>query len=108
MIKQTLLLAALPVVLGARATCVNDPPELGDIGPASELVCGELERRFPGAALAVEGRSIQSPTEVSVITSVDGTPVVMNYELVGYSWRMDDSDNRTAHGPSAGPGLSMQ
>ncbi len=93
MIKQTLILGLLPISVAASATCVNDPPEIGDIGPASELVCSELSQRFLDAALAVEGRSIHSSTDVSVIASVDGKPVSMRDELSGYSWRLADSDN---------------
>ena len=80
-IKQMLILLMLPVAVSAQAACVNDAPEIGDTGPSSEVVCDQLEGRFAGAVLAVEGRSIHSPTEVSVHTSVDGTPVRMRYEL---------------------------
>lgn len=96
MIKQTLCVALLPLSMGVSATCTNDPPEIGDVGPASEVVCNELERRFPRAALAVEGRSFLSPTQVTVLTSVDGVPLLMRYELSGGSWGPDDSSFRTS------------
>lgn len=48
MIKQTLILAMLPVAVSAGAACMTDPPEMGDIGPGSEVVCDGLEREFPG------------------------------------------------------------
>lgn len=86
MIRQTLILAILPVAFGTNAACVTDPPELGDIGPSSELVCARLERQFPGATLAIDGRSIQSPTDVSVVASVDGKPIVLRYALSGFTW----------------------
>ena len=109
MIKQTLIVSMLPFALAAQATCVSDPPEIGDTGPASELVCSELERRFPNAALAVAGRSIHSPTEVSVMTEVDGLPVLMHYELSGYSWRLDDdADISTADALTPQADLSMR
>ncbi len=92
--KGKLILAILPVALGASATCVTDSPEMGDIGPSSELICNLLERQFPESALAVRGRSIHSPTEVSVVTSVDGRPVSLRYELSGYTWRLDESRAR--------------
>lgn len=111
MIKQTLALgmfAMFAAALAANATCVSDPPEIGDTGPASELVCSELERRFPGSAIAVEGRSVHSPTEVSMIVSVDGAPVRIDYELSGYSWRLDDDSIRTADTLTPQADLSMR
>jgi len=108
MIKQTLALNMFSVAFAANATCVTDPPEVGDNGPASELVCSELERRFPGAAIAVESRSIHSPTEVSVTASVDGAPVRIEYELSGYSWRVDDDSILTADTVTPQADLSMQ
>jgi hypothetical protein len=91
MIKQLLCMALLPVSFASSAACVNDTPEIGDIGPASELVCKELDRRFPNAALAVETRSLQSPIQVTVLVSVDGAPLQMHYDLNGYSWKLDES-----------------
>jgi hypothetical protein len=96
MIKQTLILAILPVAVGAHATCLTDPPEMGDIGPSSELVCNGLQHRFPGAALVVEGRSIRSPTEVAVVASVDGKRVSLHYELAGYAWQLAETGSRIA------------
>jgi hypothetical protein len=107
MIKQTFIFGLLPIAVGASAACLNDPPEIGDIGPASELVCNELEHRFPGATLAVEGRSIYSATEVAVVASVDGKPIAMRYELSGYTWRLDETGVRIAEVPTARAGLPM-
>lgn len=84
--NRMLILALLPVAVGASASCVTDPPEIGDIGPDSEIVCRELARRFPGAGLEVVGRSIHSPTDVSVMASVDGRPVMLDYRLAGLAW----------------------
>jgi hypothetical protein len=69
----------------------GNPPEIGDIGPNSELLCKQLAERFPNADLAVEGRSIRSPTEVSVGARVDGKPVSLRYLLLGYQWRPEKS-----------------
>jgi len=91
MIKPTLILAILPVAFAAHAACLQDPPEVGDIGPSSQLVCNDLARLFPGAALAVEERTVYSPTAVSVDVSVDGKPVDLRYDLSGYRWRLDQS-----------------
>lgn len=106
MIKQMLCMALLPVSIGASAICVNDPPEIGDIGPGSELVCKELALRFPEAALAVEGRSIHSPTTVAVVASVDGRPISLRYKLSGYSWQLDEAVARVTDVPVAQVGPS--
>ncbi|MCF7992398.1 MAG: hypothetical protein K9M02_18315 [Thiohalocapsa sp.] len=87
--------AVLPFPPAALAACATDPPEFGDIGPSSELVCADLQQRFDGVHLAVEDRSIHSPTSVSVQTSVDGDPVLMRYELVGHRWRLDAGGDAT-------------
>ena len=99
MIRATLVLAILPVAFGTHAACVPDPPEIGDIGPSAELVCTQLERQFPGATLAVDGRSIHSPTDVSVAASVNGKPIKLHYELLGFSWRPHKAGDRIAHAP---------
>ena len=90
MFKQALILAMLPFAVSANASCVTVPLEMGDIGPGSELVCNELEHRFPGAVLAIQGRSIHSPTEVSVAATVDGRPMGLRYRLTGADWRLVD------------------
>jgi hypothetical protein len=104
--NKMLMLAILPFTFNANATCVTGPPEIGDIGPSFERVCDELERRFPGAALAVEDLDIHSPMEVSVIASVDSRSIPMRYTLEGFSWILDDTGVRTAGlavPPPAGP-----
>jgi len=98
--KPIIILALLPLALGAEASCVPDPPEMGDIGPGSGLVCQQLMQRHPGTALAVVGRSIRSPSDVSIQVSVDGRPVVLAYRLTGFTWRADDSSSDVAE---AGP-----
>jgi hypothetical protein len=102
-----LILALLPVALSATANCVTDPPEIGDIGPGSVLVCKELAHSFPSAALAVEGRSIHSPTEVTVMASVDGRPIPLSYTLAGFTWSFNDGGTRTADAtaPRSGPSI---
>jgi len=101
MIKQASALALLSLAFGAHAACVPDPPELGDIGPSSELVCDRLEHQFPGAPTAVTGRSIHSPTQVSVFASVNGRRVSLDYELFGYRWELDEATARVADLPGS-------
>lgn len=59
------------------AMCTPDPPEIGDIGPVSELVYRDLEQRFPESITAVENRTIRSPERVEVLVSVDGKSMVL-------------------------------
>ena len=98
--NKILTLTLLPITVTASANCVPDAPEIGDIGPSSELVCKALESRYPGAAIAVEDRAMHSPTEVSVMASVDGQPISLNYALSGCTWRLDQSAARVANVPS--------
>jgi hypothetical protein len=99
MIRHVLILAILPVAFGAQAACVLDAAEMGDIGPDSAIVCGELERLYPGATLAVENRTIHSPTEVSVVAAVDGAPISLRYHLSGYRWRLDAAGTPISYVP---------
>jgi len=105
--KTTIILALLPVALGANASCVTDPPEIGDIGPGSGLVCQELMQHYPDAALAVDGRSIHSPTEVTVTASVDGRPIRLAYRLTGFTWSIDDTGNGVVEGGPQPARLSL-
>ncbi|MCG6897845.1 MAG: hypothetical protein LJE60_12170 [Thiocapsa sp.] len=91
------LAAGLATASAAQAACRADPPEIGDIGPDSELVCRGLEQRFPNAELAVEGRSIHTPTEVTVRVSVDGEERPLRFSLAGFTWHL-----RQAEGDAAG------
>lgn len=106
--NRLLSIAMLPVALGANATCLTDPPEIGDIGPSSGLVCQELAQRYPGAALAVVGHSIHSPTEVGVRASVDGRTVPLRYTLAGFEWVADEAGSRSARTASAPSNLPME
>jgi hypothetical protein len=107
MIKPYLILAILPASLAANAVCMTDQPEIGDIGPSSELVCEALALRFPDAAMAVEDRSIRSPTAVSVDASVDGKPISLPYVLSGYTWRLDEPGARIVDVPVTQAGLPL-
>lgn len=106
--RRLLILSLLPVVFGAEAACVTDAPEIGDIGPGSELLCDQLQNRFPGATLAVKGRDIHSPSVVSVLVSVDGTPMRLRYDLAGYVWHLNGTDNGMADNADAEQDLSMR
>lgn len=103
-----LVLSLLPIAASVQATCVTDTPEIGDIGPGSELVCRQLEGRFASADLAVLDRSIRSPTDVTLVVSVDGTPVKMHYGLIGYTWQLNGTEPSIADWPLSQEGLSMR
>jgi hypothetical protein len=83
------------------AMCTPDPPEIGDIGPVSELVCRDLEQRFPESITAVENRTIRSPERVEVLVSVDGKSMVLGYELAGFVWKPAPSQEGSEEGIAA-------
>ena len=87
MIKTAIALPALLLCASAHATCVTDSPELGDIGPASELICAHLERRSPDADIAIVERKIQSGEIVHVTVEVDGKRESRMYRLQGADWQ---------------------
>jgi hypothetical protein len=99
MIERALTLMILSTAIGANASCVMDPPELGDIGPGSAQVCSDLESRFPDAELVVTGREVLSTTEVAVTASVNRGPVSLRYRLDGYSWRLEHDGTQAGHLP---------
>ena len=69
---------------------------MGDIGPASKRVCRALEPRFPETKTAVENRAILSPDSVAVQVSIDGEPMVLTYELTGFSWNLATTEGGLA------------
>jgi hypothetical protein len=103
-----LVLSLLPIAASVQATCITDSPEIGDVGPGSELVCRQLAGRFATAGLAVLDRTIRSPTDVTVVVSVDGAPVQMHYELIGYTWQLNGTEHSIADGLGPQAGLSMR
>jgi hypothetical protein len=107
-IQRMLILSLLLAAGGAQAACLTDAPEIGDIGPGSDLVCDQLRDQFPGAALAVENRVIHSPTGVSVLASVNGAPIELRYDLTGYVWQLTKTDTGMADHAAPEQGLSMR
>lgn len=85
--NRLFLFALAPLAVGAEACCVPDAPEIGDIGPASTVVCRDLDRLYPGAAAAVTGRTIKSGSEVAVMVTVDGERLSLPYRLNGFDWQ---------------------
>lgn len=108
MVKHTLVLGTLLFAFDANASCIIDAPEVGDIGPSSELVCRELENRFPASILVVESRNIHSPEKVSVQASVNGEPVTLRYELVGFAWGPTEGGPGNAGDDLVPNGLSLR
>jgi hypothetical protein len=89
--SKRLILLFLPVAMEAHGTCLTSPGEMGDIGPAAQLVSKELSRQFPEAALTVGDRLIHSPTAVSVAATVDGKPILIHDGLAAASWTPNPS-----------------
>jgi hypothetical protein len=71
-------------------------------------VCRQLEDRFTSADLAVLDRTIRSPTDVTVLASVNGMPVQIHYELIGYTWRPNSTEQGIADEPRPQADLSMR
>lgn len=103
-----LLSALLLATFGAHANCSTDAPEIGDIGPDSIVVCNQLQERFPAAALAVGNRLIHSPTQVSVLASIDGRPIRLRYDLARFVWQLNDAESSLIDAAEARRGLSMR
>ena len=99
MIERALTLVILSTAVRANASCVMDPPELGDVGPGSARVCSDLESRFPDADLVVTGREVLSATQVAVTASVNRGPVSLRYRLDGYSWRLEHDGTQASPFP---------
>jgi hypothetical protein len=98
----------LPIATSVQAACISDSPEIGDIGPGSDLVCRQLEDRFTSADLVVLDRTIRSPTEVTVLASVNGAPVQLQYQLIGYTWQPTRNGLGIADAPRPQAGVSMR
>jgi hypothetical protein len=92
MTKLLVTAGLLLMTFEGLAMCTPDPAELGDIGPEGELVCTDLERRFPDSIMAVENRTIRSPCKVEILVSVDNKTMVLDYELAGFTWELDSRD----------------
>jgi hypothetical protein len=108
MIKHPLVLGALFLAFDASATCLVDAPEMGDIGPSSELVCGSLENRFPGTTLVVENRIPPSPEAVSVLVRIDGKRAILRYALSRSTWNLSGLSGGISDQGLGEDGLSMR
>ena len=97
MMKNLPLIACLWLISSlAMADCTPASPEIGEIGPSSELVCRELQRRFPASMTAVESRTILSPTQVAIKVSVNGQTTVLRYELAHFAWKLTTPEDALA------------
>jgi len=83
---RSILFTVLLSSSAAHAACLPDSPELGDIGPDSQLVCMMLESHSPNSKISVIDRKIQSHKRMSVIVDVDGRTESLNYTLIGADW----------------------
>ena len=90
MFRSLLLSIILTASSTAYAACYLDSPEIGDIGPGSELVCDMLETRSQNSSITILDRMPKSNKAVSILVDVDGEKQSLNYRLVGANWRLED------------------
>jgi hypothetical protein len=92
MLKTILLPLSLTFSSVSFAACLSDSPEMGDIGPDTQLVCTRLEAQYPQSDIAVVDRKIYSSSSVSLIVTVDGQTKSLEYELIGADWELTEPD----------------
>jgi len=97
MLKTILLPLTLSFSSVTYGSCLLDSPEIGDIGPGSQLVCQLLESRFPQLDIAILDRKIHSYDTVSVIVEVNDQHETMEYKLKGADWKLTKSDFLTSN-----------
>ena len=90
MFKYMLLPIILTMSSASYSACQLDSPEIGDIGPGSELVCDMLETRSQNSSITILDRMPKSNRAVSILVDVDGQKQSLNYRLVGANWRLAD------------------
>ena len=88
MLKVISISLALTFSSVSYGTCLPDSPEIGDIGPSSELVCDLLESQVPDTNVAIIDRKIHSSNSVSVMALLDGQSRTLEYKLKGADWEL--------------------
>ena len=88
-IQTALTLGLLSGNLSAATCYINDNEELGDIGPAAELVCRQLEKQFGSdISISIDSRKILSAN--AVVIEVSRRPYQIHYRLEGSNWKVSD------------------
>ena len=96
--RKTIFLAlTLATLSEAHAACLQDSIEIGDIGPSSELVCDQLEERFPHSDIAILDRAIHSRHSVSVSVAINGHLESLEYDLRGADWKLRETDSLASY-----------
>jgi len=90
MFKTILLPLSLTFSSISFAACISVPPEIGDIGPDSQLICTRLEAGFPQKNIVVIDRKIHSPNSISVSVTVEGQSESLGYKLIGADWKLTE------------------
>ena len=88
MLKSILIPVLLTTTSVSYGACLPDATEIGDIGPASQLVCDMLEVRSPNSDITILDRTIESHNAVSVAVDINGRTELLNYRLTGADWRL--------------------
>jgi hypothetical protein len=86
MMKCAFSLALLLTTTGAYAACIGDSLEIGDIGPAADLLCSSLDAKHPGQTVEITQRHVQSGERISIDYSVSQQKHQVDYRLVGADW----------------------
>jgi hypothetical protein len=79
--------AAYFLFTNSYAACLIDEPEMGDVGPASELVCESLAGFSRVGEVKIIDRDILAPDRVSIRVETLGRQIVLGYKLIGMEWR---------------------
>ncbi|MCU7802894.1 MAG: hypothetical protein KZQ96_06820 [Candidatus Thiodiazotropha sp. (ex Lucinoma borealis)] len=72
-----------------QAVCLVDTLELGDIGPASQLVCDSIASFYPGKQIEIIDREISSQRDVTILLSIEKQHHTLSYQLVGADWKLN-------------------
>lgn len=91
MFKIVLLSLALSLSTVVNGSCLPDPPELGDIGPDSNVVCQLLESWLPESNIAILDRNFPAYDTVSITVEVDGRHETIEYKLERADWKLTKS-----------------
>ncbi len=86
MLKQVLMFSTILISSTTFAACVEDTPEIGDIGPSSSYVCEILSGQDPRRETVIHDRTILTPDSVSISLSFNGRPYKLRFVRSGFDW----------------------
>ncbi|MCU7932242.1 MAG: hypothetical protein KZQ90_15680 [Candidatus Thiodiazotropha sp. (ex Codakia rugifera)] len=90
MFKMTMVtLSLLTCSPHIQAVCPVDIQEIGDIGPASQLVYDTIASFYPGRLVEIFDREISSQRSVTILLSIEKQHHTLSYQLVGADWKLN-------------------